>query len=66
MKYRFCRNRLTEGQLPDKMTIEEGTDISTKGLRTGEASGDIITHVNGTAISSFDDVAQILKDKKDN
>jgi len=46
------------------ITTEEGADISTKGLRAGEVGGDIITHINDQAIASFDDVAQILKDKK--
>ncbi|MBQ9108803.1 MAG: trypsin-like peptidase domain-containing protein [Oscillospiraceae bacterium] len=45
-------------------TVEEGSDIATKGLRAGEVDGDIITHVNDQPITSFDDVAQILKDKK--
>jgi len=46
------------------VTIEEGSDISTKGLRAGEVGGDIITHLDGKAVGSFDEVAQILDTKK--
>jgi serine protease Do len=46
------------------VTIEEGSDIATKNLRAGEVGGDIITHVDGKAIGSFDDIARILNTKK--
>ena len=46
------------------ISTEQGSDISTKGLRTGEVAGDIITAVDGNAITSFDDVAKALNGKK--
>ena len=46
------------------ISTEQGSDISTKGLRTGEVAGDIITAVDGQTVSSFDDIAIALKNKK--
>ena len=46
------------------VTIEEGSDMANKGLRAGEVGGDIITHLDGRAIDSFDKIAQILDRKQ--
>ena len=46
------------------ISTDQNADISSKGLRVGEVAGDIITHLDGEAVASFDDIAQILNGYK--
>ncbi len=46
------------------ISTEQGTDIATKGLRIGEQAGDIITHIGGQPVNSFDDIANALRGVK--
>lgn len=41
-------------------SIKEGTDIATKDVK----EGDVVTHINGSAIETFDDINEVLRNKK--